>query len=127
MENRASQDRSGHQPGDPSALGLLMAQIQRENRQLRDALLDAEAQLAAASQLQVDFDELRLAAADLEQAHEHLKRRCAELEAQRDQLASARDELLADYRVVTGSRSWALTAPLRRAGSAVPGRGQQHR
>ena len=104
-----------------------MAQIERENRQLRDALLDAEAQLAAACQLQVDFDELRLAAADLEQAHDDLQRRCAELEAQRDQLVAARDELLADYRVVTGSSSWALTAPLRRAVSAVRGRGEQQR
>jgi hypothetical protein len=128
MEDPASQDRTGdRQPGDSLASDLLIAQIERENRQLREALLKAEAELAAARQLQVDYDELRLAAVALEQAHDELERQSAGLGAQRDRLTIALDDLSADYRVVTGSSSWTLTAPLRRLMSAVRGRGEQRR
>ena len=127
VEDSAAPDRSGHPRLDGSrASELVAAQIERENRQLRDALLDAEAELAGACQRQVDYDELRLAAAELQQAHRELQRRSGQLQAQRDQLAGDLDELLARYRVVTGSRSWMLTAPLRRVGSAVRGRSEQH-
>ncbi len=142
MEETAPPDRASHRQSDGArASDLRAAQIQRETRQLRQALVEAEAELAAACQLQADFAELSLAASELQDANAELKRRCEELEAQRgqlqaqrdqlqaqrDQLATAQDELLARYRTVTGSSSWTWTAPLRRAMSAVRGDGEQRR
>jgi hypothetical protein len=84
-------------------------QVTRETEQLRAALLSAETELASASQLKVDYQELRAAA-------DELRERCSSLEAELDWVRG-------QYELIATSSSWTLTAPLRRVMSAARGRG----
>jgi multidrug resistance efflux pump len=90
-----------------------------EVMQLRQALLAAEADLVSARQLQVDFEELRAAAAALDREHAELEREHAELTRRVAALEGERAWLRNQYDSIVRSRSWTVTAPLRQAMSVL--------
>jgi chromosome segregation ATPase len=87
-------------------------QLERENARLRDALLAAERDLADATQLRVEFDELRSLA---EAMQDDLQAALRDLQA----TVTERDDQLERYQQVVNSSSWTATAPFRRAMAVV--------
>lgn len=93
-----------------------LPQLERENDRLRDALLDAERELADAVRQRAELEDLRVVA-------DALGGELAAALAQRDAVQADRDQLLARYETVVRSSSWTMTAPLRRTIAAIRSRG----